>query len=738
MKRCCLLLAVINFALGVCAQNPHVIQAEWFIGPDPGEGLGTAMQVADGAWDEAMEAVIATLPPQAPGSTTIGVRVKGANGYWSSAFTSVIHTGAALTARSVNVQQGEYFWDTDPGEGAGTPLLAFDGDFNDALEQAMASDNSITTGAHRLYVRVRGADTGWSALFTQVVQVNTPLSARDIHVQAGEFFFDSDPGEGNATALLAFDGDWNAAVETGMASVPSPAVGDHLLYIRMRSADGQWSNEYKTVLHVGPQLTPRPVMVQAAEYFWGTDPGEGAGLPMLAFDGDFNSAIEQADIASNGATLGANVLGVRVLGADGGWSTTFSSIVHVGPALTLRDVRIQFGEYFYDVDPGAGNGTALTAFNGAWDEALEQAIANAPSPAQGDHLLYVRVQGSDGQWSNEYKTVVHVSAPVTARPVAVISGEYYWDTDPGAGSGIPLSALDGDFDEVLEVAVQNASEELPAGPHLLGVRVLGSDGGWSAPFLQAVHVTAPVVQNLPVTLSAFLQGPLTSATTMSDALRTNNLIPLTEPFTALGYNHVGSGGETINPMVLTILYGQVVDWIFVELRDKDDPSIVLQTRCGLIKNNGTIVGTNGASPISFNALAGDYHLCVKHRNHLGVMTHDPLALSASGAALDLRVPSTPTYGTNARATTFGRRALWSGDATGNGIIKYTGGGNDRDPILVTVGSTTPNNVVPGVYSTRDVNMNGQVKYTGGGNDRDPILLNVGSTTPNNIRPAQLP
>ncbi|MBS1500187.1 MAG: hypothetical protein JST41_13620, partial [Bacteroidetes bacterium] len=192
MKRCCLLLIAINLALGVCAQNPHVIQAEWFIGPDPGEGLGTAMQVADGAWDEAMEAVLATLPPQAPGSTTLGVRVKGANGYWSSAFTSVIHTSAALPARSVNVQQGEYFWDTDPGEGAGTPLLAFDGDFNDALEQAMASDNSITTGAHRLYVRVRGADTGWSALFTQVVQVNTPLSARDIHVQAGEFFFDSD------------------------------------------------------------------------------------------------------------------------------------------------------------------------------------------------------------------------------------------------------------------------------------------------------------------------------------------------------------------------------------------------------------------------------------------------------------------------------------------------------------------------------------------------------------------
>ena len=72
------------------------------------------------------------------------------------------------------------------------------------------------------------------------------------------------------------------------------------------------------------------------------------------------------------------------------------------------------------------------------------------------------------------------------------------------------------------------------------------------------------------------------------------------------------------------------------------------------------------------------------------------------------------------------------------IIKYTGSGNDRDPILVTVGSTTPNNTVSNIYSTRDVNLNAEVKYTGSGNDRDPILVNVGSTTPNNIRVQQLP
>ena len=55
-----------------------------------------------------------------------------------------------------------------------------------------------------------------------------------------------------------------------------------------------------------------------------------------------------------------------------------------------------------------------------------------------------------------------------------------------------------------------------------------------------------------------------------------------------------------------------------------------------------------------------------------------------------------------------------------------------------MGSSAPNNVVTGTYSGRDVNLNGEVKYTGGGNDRDPILVNVGSTTPNNIRVEQLP
>jgi hypothetical protein len=54
-----------------------------------------------------------------------------------------------------------------------------------------------------------------------------------------------------------------------------------------------------------------------------------------------------------------------------------------------------------------------------------------------------------------------------------------------------------------------------------------------------------------------------------------------------------------------------------------------------------------------------------------------------------------------------------------------------------VGSTIPTNTVTG-YQPIDLNLDGVVKYTGTANDRDPILVNVGGTTPNNVITEQIP
>ncbi|MBK6341308.1 MAG: hypothetical protein IPF41_01635 [Flavobacteriales bacterium] len=57
---------------------------------------------------------------------------------------------------------------------------------------------------------------------------------------------------------------------------------------------------------------------------------------------------------------------------------------------------------------------------------------------------------------------------------------------------------------------------------------------------------------------------------------------------------------------------------------------------------------------------------------------------------------------------------------------------------MAIGGSTPTSTVSNVYSPLDVNMDGAIKYVGNGNDRDPILTTVGGSTPTNVRVQQLP
>ena len=243
-------------------------------------------------------------------------------------------------------------------------------------------------------------------------------------------------------------------------------------------------------------------------------------------------------------------------------------------------------------------------------------------------------------------------------------------------------------------------------------------------------------------LKAFLDGAYTSGTLMSDALRAANLLPTTQPYTGLGYVYTGSPtGLTIGPSLLTVTGANaIVDWVVVELRNSATPATVLASRPALVQRDGDIISTDGDAYLNFPVTTGSYHVALRHRNHLGVMTGSPVALTVDPAntTIDFRSQSFAAYGSTPRVLKSANFCLWAGDATGNGMLKYTGTGNDRDPILIAVGSTTPNNVLANQYSRLDTNMDGSVKYTGSGNDRDIILTNVGSTTPNNTRTQQLP
>ena len=227
---------------------------------------------------------------------------------------------------------------------------------------------------------------------------------------------------------------------------------------------------------------------------------------------------------------------------------------------------------------------------------------------------------------------------------------------------------------------------------------------------------------------------------MHDSLRVQGRIPLEEPYTGLGFDHIGGGGETIEPEVLSGLgNGTVVDWVFIELRSEADPTIVVATRSALILTNGLVVDTNGFSPVAFADLPpGSFHVALRHRNHLGVMAASPTAIMSSQPGfVDFAQPYTMTYGVDARKYIYPNMVLWAGDVNHDGLLKYVGSDNDRDPILVGIGGSVPTNTASG-YLQEDVNMDGQAKYVGERNDRDPILVNIGGSIPTNTRQEQLP
>lgn len=250
------------------------------------------------------------------------------------------------------------------------------------------------------------------------------------------------------------------------------------------------------------------------------------------------------------------------------------------------------------------------------------------------------------------------------------------------------------------------------------------------------------IPNVQLRPRAYLEGPFSLGSgQMNATLRTNGLIPSDEPYTALGYAHNGGGGgeSTTNTVLQVTGANAIVDWVVVELRSAANGAQVVATRSALLQADGDIVSAaDGVSPVSLNAVAGNYFVAVRHRNHLGIMTAAAVALSATSVNLDLSNGSAALFGgANATKPLGGRNVLFGGDVDRNGIIRYTGSSNDRDPILVRIGGSAPTATLNG-YFNEDVNLDGVVRYVGNSNDRDPLLVNIGGSTPTLTRAAQLP
>ena len=385
------------------------------------------------------------------------------------------------------------------------------------------------------------------------------------------------------------------------------------------------------------------------------------------------------------------------------------------------------------------------------------AVGDMPTACSSPYMISVTATDANDQrtFSGYGPTTIDVGAPGASVRTTATGNTY--TTTSGTSFATPLTA--GVLALMYSVPCTGIAQLARTNPQgaadalrtalFAGVEQVGNLPGQTATggHINANNSVQYIVNNcatyspaLPLDLRVVLEGPLDPGTgLMRDDLRAQGLLPLTEPYSTAGFSLVGNTTPaTASPVLAVSGSNAIVDWVLIELRQAGQPSQVLASRTALVQRDGDVVSTDGVSLPSFLLPAGSYHVAVRHRNHAGVMTSGAVALSNAPLTIDFRSAVTATWGSEARKTIGTVLALWSGETSGDADLKYTGPANDRDPLLIAVGSTTPNNTVSSVYDRRDTNLDGEIKYTGSANDRDIILINVGSTTPNNTRTQQLP
>jgi IPT/TIG domain len=223
-------------------------------------------------------------------------------------------------------------------------------------------------------------------------------------IVAAEYFFDTDPGIGAATALPAFTA--NSSLDVTFLSASSGlSEGMHILAIRVQDNTTTWSIPMFLPVYV---LANNPTLT-GAEYFFDTDPGFGIATPITITAG----ATIDVTFAANSAALsaGMHVLAVRARDANGDWGIPVYTPFYIDQSRTINKL-----EYFFDTDPGSGNGTAITV-NPATDVLDQVYSMNSTALPIGSHNLHVRVAAQNNFWSISDS----FSFSVTAAPQPTIT-----------------------------------------------------------------------------------------------------------------------------------------------------------------------------------------------------------------------------------------------------------------------------------------------------------------------------
>jgi hypothetical protein len=285
------------------------------------------------------------------------------------------------------VNVAEYFFDTDPGPGNGYSIAV--ASFNNDSAEITGNITlpiGFAPGAHTLHIRFGktiGSNINWGLADQQKFYVYSNGAS----IISMEYFFDTDPGVGNGTAL-SITALTDTATYTASISTAGLIPGLHKVYVRAKDINNSWSLTEVQPFYL---FTSGGNMITNAEYFFDTDPGVGNGLP-LVLNSNVDTASFTGNIITTGLVAGPHVVSIRMQDANGLWST-YETI-----AFNINKTPIT-AEYFFDTDPGLGNGYTLALTSTISGEAEFTGTIPIPNTVgTGAHKFYIRSLDNSGQW----------------------------------------------------------------------------------------------------------------------------------------------------------------------------------------------------------------------------------------------------------------------------------------------------------------------------------------------------
>ena len=378
--------------------------------------------------------------------------------------------------------------------------------------------------------------------------------------------------------------------------------------------------------------------------------------------------------------------------------------------------------YFYYTDDETWS-TNVTASG-----ELTNPIYSIPETLTGGKWYWWKVKATDGflsKYSNQVWTFAVSLPPITPTPIVPSNGSqlrendylvWLTTTDPDVGDVVSHYRLQLDDDPLFlspEVdtngilvdgkasSLSMQIHSLPGYENLLNKnyywRVSATDGfGIESDFSDGSNY---FLYLMDIEFKVFLEGPYNSGI-MSNDLNTQGLLPLTQPYNSAPWNYMEVVG------VSEIPNADVIDWLLLEFRSTvGDAStatadMVIHRMPVFVSYDGTITDLSGSSifeiPISFD---DNTYLVVYHRNHLEIMTANPLSPLYGSYNIDLSTSYTQIYGGLNGYSELGT-GVWgmsSGDADADGQIDVT----DKNPHWAGQVGTTG-------YLQEDFDMNSQI------------------------------